>query len=418
MSITDVTTANVVVTRTGTGWTVDVTACNLLENLSVKDFVVLENGVLASNNDYTKTSDTLLTYVGAGVAASTSIEVRRETPPDVVKVVTFGDRFSSNDRNTEIAYVNRWRAEANLNGKGPGTLISGVTPLDDPFGVAWDGDTVRPATRNAIYDEVVLKAPLASPALTGVPTAPTPLVTDDSTTIATTAYVKTNLVSFAPLASPTFSGNPTAPTQAPGTNNTTLATTSFVATSFAPLASPVLTGTPTAPEAAYADDSAQIATTSWVRNAFEPVLIAEHTANQTFANSASVTVIYDSEILDTDNMYDPVTGLFTIPAGRGGYYLVNASLSLSNTVINDFTVLILAITVNAGADVARLYSLGSTGVISSGGTMLSGSAIVNLTASTTYNIRAAQVNLSTTTASTGTATVAKDRQLQIIRLPF
>jgi hypothetical protein len=33
-------------------------------------------------------------------------------------------------------------------------------------------------------------APLASPALTGVPTAPTPLTSDSSTTIATTAYVK------------------------------------------------------------------------------------------------------------------------------------------------------------------------------------------------------------------------------------
>ena len=244
MAITDVTTANVVVTRSGTGWTVDVTACNLLENLSVKDFVVLENGVLASNNDYTKTSSVLLTYVGAGVAASTSIEVRRRTPPDVVKVVNFGDRFSSNDFNVEIAYGSRRASEYELNGIGPGTLVSGVTPLDDPFSVAWDGDTVRPATRNALYDEIILKANLASPALTGVPTAPTPLVTDDSTTIATTAYVKTNLVSFAPLASPTFSGNPTAPTQVPGTNNTTLATTAFVAASFAPLASPALTGTP------------------------------------------------------------------------------------------------------------------------------------------------------------------------------
>ena len=43
------------------------------------------------------------------------------------------------------------------------------------------------------YDGVELYAPIASPALTGVPTAPTPLASDNSTTIATTAYV-TNAV--------------------------------------------------------------------------------------------------------------------------------------------------------------------------------------------------------------------------------
>jgi hypothetical protein len=38
--------------------------------------------------------------------------------------------------------------------------------------------------------DVVGDAPLASPALTGTPTAPTPTTSDNSTTIATTAYVK------------------------------------------------------------------------------------------------------------------------------------------------------------------------------------------------------------------------------------
>ena len=42
-----------------------------------------------------------------------------------------------------------------------------------------------------------LKAPLASPALTGTPTAPTPATTDISTRLATTAYVQNNLNLFA-----------------------------------------------------------------------------------------------------------------------------------------------------------------------------------------------------------------------------
>lgn len=43
---------------------------------------------------------------------------------------------------------------------------------------------------------IALKAPLASPALTGTPTAPTPAAADNDTSIATTAYVQTELGSF------------------------------------------------------------------------------------------------------------------------------------------------------------------------------------------------------------------------------
>ncbi len=41
-----------------------------------------------------------------------------------------------------------------------------------------------------LTSDLAAKAPLASPALTGTPTAPTPLTADDSTAIATTAYVQ------------------------------------------------------------------------------------------------------------------------------------------------------------------------------------------------------------------------------------
>jgi len=68
-------------------------------------------------------------------------------------------------------------------------------------------------------------APLASPSLTGVPTAPTAAAATSTTQIATTAFVDT---SFAKLASPAFTGTPTAPTAASGSNDTTVATTGFV----------------------------------------------------------------------------------------------------------------------------------------------------------------------------------------------
>ena len=47
---------------------------------------------------------------------------------------------------------------------------------------------------------LALKAPLESPALTGDPTAPTPIAGDNDTSIATTAYVQTELISGATAA--------------------------------------------------------------------------------------------------------------------------------------------------------------------------------------------------------------------------
>lgn len=73
-------------------------------------------------------------------------------------------------------------------------------------------------------------APLASPALTGNPTAPTPSPGDNDTSIATTAFVAALGALKADLASPAFTGNPTAPTPSPGDNDTSIATTAFVRT--------------------------------------------------------------------------------------------------------------------------------------------------------------------------------------------
>lgn len=107
--------------------------------------------------------------------------------------------------------------------------------------------------------------------------------------IADVTSLQTTLDGKAPLASPALTGTPTAPTQAQGNNSTRLATTAYVDTlgatkaasshvhaiadvtslqasldAKAPLASPALTGAPTAPSAAGYTDSAQIATTAQV----------------------------------------------------------------------------------------------------------------------------------------------------------
>jgi outer membrane murein-binding lipoprotein Lpp len=107
---------------------------------------------------------------------------------------------------------------------------------------------------NSINSTLLTLAPLASPALTGTPTATTASPNNNSTRIATTAYVDASAVvlasdynskftaevtnrntainnatsTLAPRANPTFTGAPSAPTPTFGDNTTKLATTAFV----------------------------------------------------------------------------------------------------------------------------------------------------------------------------------------------
>jgi hypothetical protein len=147
-------------------------------------------------------------------------------------------------------------------------------------------------------------APLDSPAFTGNPTAPTPqttLPTDNSTSIATTAFVVAVVnqlaagvsAQFAPINAPAFTGVPTAPTAAPGNATGQLATTAFVmnavqaatagVASFntrtgaiilnttdvidaggAPIQSPAFLGSPTALTAGPGTNTTQLATCAFV----------------------------------------------------------------------------------------------------------------------------------------------------------
>lgn len=80
----------------------------------------------------------------------------------------------------------------------------------------------------SVATSLALKAPLASPALTGVPTAPTASPLTNTTQLATTAYADAIGTLKANIASPNLTGVPTAPTATAGTSNTQIATTAFV----------------------------------------------------------------------------------------------------------------------------------------------------------------------------------------------
>lgn len=71
-------------------------------------------------------------------------------------------------------------------------------------------------------------APLASPTFTGTPVAPTASQGTNTTQLATTAMVHSEVVLLATLASPTLTGTPLSTTASVGTNTTQIATTAFV----------------------------------------------------------------------------------------------------------------------------------------------------------------------------------------------
>lgn len=111
-------------------------------------------------------------------------------------------------------------------------------------------------------------APLASPALTGTPTAPTAEQGDSSTTLATTAFVNAailRLIGAAPGALDTLEELANALGDDP---NFATTMTNLIAKK-APLNSPALTGTPTAPTPESGDSSTTIATTAFVADAVE-----------------------------------------------------------------------------------------------------------------------------------------------------
>ncbi|MFX0914843.1 phage tail protein, partial [Escherichia coli] len=109
-------------------------------------------------------------------------------------------------------------------------------------------------------------APKDSPTFTGTPKAPTPAAGNNTTQLATTAFVQaalTTLINGAPATLDTLKEIAAAINNDPKfstTINNALALK-------APLSSPALTGTPTAPTAAQSVNNTQIATTAFVKSA-------------------------------------------------------------------------------------------------------------------------------------------------------
>lgn len=109
-------------------------------------------------------------------------------------------------------------------------------------------------------------APKESPTFTGTPKAPTPAAGNNTTQLATTAFVQaalTALINGAPATLDTLKEIAAAINNDPNFSTTI----NNVLALKAPLSSPALTGTPTAPTAAQSVNNTQIATTAFVKSA-------------------------------------------------------------------------------------------------------------------------------------------------------
>lgn len=202
-------------------------------------------------------ADTVNGLIGTAVAGEATI---RQGADDIL-AAGIGDLIDNKQNRTRnIITLTAISNTHNLNGTEDLILATGVSPtaVFDPAGtlplvfcleirndssqnVAFNpfsgtiisvlpgGSAIlRQITAGVWVDLLAAKANTESPTFTGTPAAPTPSAADNTTKIATTAFVQGELAAKAPLASPTFTGTPAAPTAAAATNTTQLATTAFV----------------------------------------------------------------------------------------------------------------------------------------------------------------------------------------------
>jgi hypothetical protein len=131
--------------------------------------------------------------------------------------------------------------------------------------------------------------------------------------------------------------------------------------------------------------------------------VAGHaTAQNDIDDQVFTTVIYDNQIVDTGNWYDPVTGIYT--PGLAGAYLLTASLTLSSVVAS--TRIIVDIYKNDNsATSARLdqkHTSTTAGIGGGGSTIMTSNGTDNFRVKFWHNMGATGPNITASSANTFT----------------
>jgi hypothetical protein len=215
------------------------------------------------------------------------------------------------------AYVVGQAATATPNGPGTATV----------------GTSLRYAREDHVHPRDTTKADLASPAFTGNPTAPTQISSDNSTRLATTAFVQNAVSGVAAGGVTNLDGltDVTISTPVAGQTLRNNGAGQFVNTNLgvgdvtgaAPLASPTFTGAPLAPTATAGTNTTQIATTAYVRGEITALINGSPAALDTL-NELSAALGNDPNFATTVNnniatkaptASPTFAGTVTMPAG-------------------------------------------------------------------------------------------------------
>jgi hypothetical protein len=219
---------------------------------------------------------------------------------------------------------------------------SSATPVVN--GTAAVGTSLKYARADHVHGTDTSRAPLASPTFTGTVTLPTGTVTSamilDGTIVdgdisATAAIAQskidglaTSLGLKANLASPALTGTPTAPTAAAGTNTTQVATTAFVGTAVADLVASAPSALNTLNELATAlGNDASFSTT--VTNA---IAAKSNTASPTFTGTVTIPTLTLTNPLTAAN---GGTGLSSLGTGVATFLGTPSSANLAAMITDE-----------------------------------------------------------------------------------
>lgn len=235
-------------------------ATNLVANVATAFEVAGDSG---TSKTITSGSDTLSILGGVGLTSVTSNTDTITLNLDNTAVSAGSYGSSSSVGTFTVDAQGRLTAAASSAIAITASQVTDLTKSSVGLGNVDNTSDANKPVSTATQTALDLKANLASPALTGTPTAPTAASNTNTTQVATTAYVQGEISELLNGAGAAYDTLKELQDILVADEGAVATLTTLVGTK-APLASPDLTGTPTAPTAAAATNTTQIATTAFV----------------------------------------------------------------------------------------------------------------------------------------------------------